>query len=131
MKKTPEDIIIFHKCAKNHDHIMLYCSVTNVIVIFQFGLFFDLLPPQQPKKSKFLKKIKKHLEISSFTKNYDQMMYGSWDMVCDRWTNGKSDIQSWVSHLKISSIHPIDSWDKADFRVAWPKRPHPYLTIPT
>ena len=91
LKTTPEDIIILHKCNKNHDH-MLYCSwdmvrdgcnyfsfwaifcpftsltaqkiitkktkimiicytvpeiwcVTDVIVIFHFGLFFALLPP--------------------------------------------------------------------------------------
>ena len=25
MKKTPRDVIILHKCTKNHDH-MLYCS---------------------------------------------------------------------------------------------------------
>ena len=50
------DIIILHKCNKNHDH-MLYCSweiycswVTDVIVIFHFGLFFALLPHWQPKK---------------------------------------------------------------------------------
>ena len=43
------DIIILHKCTKKHDH-MLYCSldiwcVTDVIVIFHFGLFFAFLPP--------------------------------------------------------------------------------------
>ena len=119
----------------------------TVIIISHFGLFVALLPPQQPKKSKLKKKMKKkHLKISSFyicvpkimirwctfpeiwcvtnviifhfgpffalfyphnspknqnfqkmkqatgditilhrhTKNYDQMVYGSWDMVCDR-----------------------------------------------
>ena len=38
------------------------------------------------------------------TKNYNQMMYGSWDMVrhgrTDKWTNGKSDTYRWVPHLK-------------------------------
>ena len=28
------------------------------------------------------------------TKNYDQMMYGSWDMVCDRWTDRRTD--GWI-----------------------------------
>ena len=45
-----------------------------------------------PKKSKFYKNEKKHMEISSFyiclPKNYDKMMYGFWDMVCNRWTDG-------------------------------------------
>ena len=25
------------------------------------------------------------------TKHYDQMLYGSWDMVCDRQTDGETD----------------------------------------
>ena len=58
LKKTPGDITIWHKCTKNHDH-MLYCSWNRVCdrltVIFHFGLFFTFLPPQQPKKSKFWK----------------------------------------------------------------------------
>ena len=32
----------------------IWC-VTDVIVIFRCGLFFALLPPQQPEKSKFKK----------------------------------------------------------------------------
>ena len=39
--------------------------VTNVIVIFHFGLFFALLPPSSPKNENF-KKWKKLLEITSF-----------------------------------------------------------------
>ena len=60
-KKTPWDIIILHKCIKNYDH-MLYCSwdVTDVIVIFHFGLFFSLYPPNSPKKQN-LKKMKKNI----------------------------------------------------------------------
>ena len=42
MKKALGDIIISHKCTKNHDH-MLHCSkiqcMIDVIFIFQFGLF--------------------------------------------------------------------------------------------
>ena len=65
MKKEPGDIIILHNCTKNHDH-MLYCSwqcrVTDVIVIFHFGLCFTLYPHSSPKNEKF-KKMKKTLEI--------------------------------------------------------------------
>ena len=39
--------------------------VTDVIVIFQFGLFFAILPPTS-SKSQNLKKMKKHLEMPSF-----------------------------------------------------------------
>ena len=28
------------------------------------------------------------------TKNCDQNMYGSWDMMCDRWTDGQTDRKS-------------------------------------
>ena len=48
MKKKPQDIIILHKCTTNHDHSYavpeIWC-MRDVIVIFHFGLFFDLLPP--------------------------------------------------------------------------------------
>ena len=78
MKKTPEDVIILHKCTKNHDH-MLYCSsdmCDNVIVIFHFGLFFALLP--EKLKFKKMKKTPKDIIILHMcTKNHDQMMYGS------------------------------------------------------
>ena len=73
--------------------------VTDVIFIFHSRLFFALLPPNNKKNQNLC------LEISSFytfNKNYDHMMYGSWDMVrdgwADGWTDGKSD--RWVSHLK-------------------------------
>ena len=46
--------------------------VTDVI-IFHFGLYFSLLPPNSPKNEKF-KTIKKHLEISSFNKNVPKIM---------------------------------------------------------
>ena len=57
MKKLFGDIIILHKFAKKHDH-MLYClwhtntvrCVTDVIFIFHFGLFLALLHPWWPKK---------------------------------------------------------------------------------
>ena len=55
--------------------IMIICfivpeiwHVTDVIVIFHFGLFSALLPPppSSPKNKNFKKKRKKHLEISPF-----------------------------------------------------------------
>ena len=47
MKKNPGDIIILHQCPKNHDHMLTVpekWNMTNVIVIFHFGLFYALLP---------------------------------------------------------------------------------------
>ena len=73
--------------------------IIDVIFIFHFGLCFALLPLQQPKKSKFKKMIKKAWIYHHFTllhQNYDQIIYGSWDMVHDvwieRWVDGKNDI---------------------------------------
>ena len=61
--------------------------VMDVIVISHFGLFFALLPPNSQKNQNF-EKVKKApgdiIILHICTKNYDQMMYGSWDMMCDR-----------------------------------------------
>ena len=61
-----------------------------------------LFYPANSPKNQNLKKWKKHPEISSFktcNTNYDQIMCGSWDMVCegctDGQTDGKSDISGW------------------------------------
>ena len=93
LKKTPGDIIILHKCTKNHDH-MLYCSWDmardGCNCYFSFWTIFCPFTSLKAQKIKILKKSKEDLEISSFymcTKNYDQMMYSSWDMVCDRRTD--------------------------------------------
>ena len=53
---------------------------------FSFGLFFILLPPSDPKNQNFEKR--KNLSgdiiiLHMCTRNYDQMMYSSWDMVRD------------------------------------------------
>ena len=102
-EKTPGDIIILHKCNKNHDH-MLYCSrdmahdTCNCYFSF-WAIFWPLF--------KKLKKMPGDIIIlHTFTKNYDWMMYGSWDMVrnrrTDRWTDGwkKWHIGVGVPHLK-------------------------------
>ena len=48
------------------------------------------------------------------TKNYNLMMYGSWDMVHDRGTDGKSDIYRWVPLLKKSIFRTVCNslWDE-------------------
>ena len=94
MKKAPKDIIILHKCTKNHDHL-LYCSwdmACGGCNFFHFGAFSDLLPPNSPKNSK-LKNMKEtsgdNIILHVCTKNYDHMMYGSWDTVEDGRTDGR------------------------------------------
>ena len=54
--------------------------VTDIIVIFYFGLFFALLKPLTAQKIKIKKKNEKKygdIILHICTKNYDQMMYGS------------------------------------------------------
>ena len=85
-KKIPGDVIILHKFTKI---MMIWYTVpeiwhvTDVIVIFHFGLFFALLP----KKWKFQKMKKTPGDIiilHKCIKNHDHMLYCSWDMTCDR-----------------------------------------------
>ena len=67
----------------------IWC-VTDVTVIFHFGLFFTLFPTNSPK-IKLLKKWKKYLEIASFYICAPKIMM-RWCMVpeiwctTDRWT---------------------------------------------
>ena len=90
MKKTPGDIIILHMCTKNYDQ-MMYASwdmVRDRCNYFSFWAIFCPFTPLTAQKIKILKKVKKMpgdiIILHMCTKNYDQMMYGSWDMVCDR-----------------------------------------------
>ena len=57
------------------------------VIIFHFESFFVLLPPNNPKNQKF-EKLKKTpgniIILHKCTINENHMMYGSWDMECDR-----------------------------------------------
>ena len=66
-KKAPGDIIILHKCTKNHDH-MLYCPWDMAPDTFNCFSFWEFFPftPLTAQKNKISKKWKKTLEISSF-----------------------------------------------------------------
>ena len=94
MKKTPGDIIISHKCKKNHDH-MLYFSwdmAHDNAIIFHFELFlpFYALTAQKIKISENEKNTCTII-LQMYSINYDYMMYSSWDMVHNRWTDGWTD----------------------------------------
>ena len=89
LKKDPRDIIILHKCAKNHNH-MLYCSLymaCNRFNYFSFCAIFNPFTSLTAWKIKIKKKLKKIpgdiIILHMYTKNYDQMMYSSWHKVCD------------------------------------------------
>ena len=78
-------------CTKNYDQ-MMYSSWDMVHdrcnCYFSFWAIFCPFMPLAAQKIKILKKWKKTpgdiIILHMCTKNYDQMMYGSWDMVCDR-----------------------------------------------
>ena len=99
LKKGHGDIIILHKCTKYHNH-MLYCSwdMAHDIYNFYFSFLtiFVLLPPLQPKKSKFEKNEIKPLEITSFYTYVPKIIItwctvpGIWCMT-DGWTDEQTD----------------------------------------
>ena len=75
-KKTPGDIIILHKCTKNHDP-MLHCSWDMVCdgckLFFILGHFLPFYP-LTAQKMKISKKWKKQLEMSSFYTSIPKIM---------------------------------------------------------
>ena len=107
-RKSARDIIILHKCTKNHDP-MLYCSWDIecdrcnfyfsfwAIICLHFQLLFALPPPSPfliTQKIKIKKKNeKKCLEISSFYTCVPKIMI-TWCTIpetwcaTDRWTDG-------------------------------------------
>ena len=89
MTKTPRDIIILHKCTKNHGHIYSISEIRRVMD-FHFGLFFAT--PLTTQKIKILKNWKKHLEISSFYIFVPKVMI-TWCSVPETWW-GRTDIAS-------------------------------------
>ena len=90
IKKTLWDIIILHKCTKNHDY-MLYCSWDMTChrcpCCFSFWAIFcpfTLLTAQKMKISKqWKKKCGDTIILHKCTKNHDYMLYCSWDMAYD------------------------------------------------
>ena len=83
MEKPSGDAIIFHKCSKNYDH-MVYCSWIiardRCNCYFYFGLFFALL---NENFEKMTKKSGDIIILQKCAENCDNMLYYSWDMVCD------------------------------------------------
>ena len=57
--------------------------VMDVILIFHFRPFF------------FLKTNGDIIILHLCTKNYDKMMYGSWDIACNGWTDRWTDTDRW------------------------------------
>ena len=100
--KKHGDIIILHRCTKNHDHMLYYfwdilCDRCSCYFSF-WAIFCPFTTPPSPltaQKITILKKWKKTpgdiIILHVCTRNYDQMMYGSWGMVQDRRTDRQTD----------------------------------------
>ena len=89
MTKASAEVIILHMCTKNHDHIMyaswdMECDRHNC----HFEPFFPFFAPLMPKIKIWKKRKKKTygdiIILHKCTINDNHMMYGSWDMECDR-----------------------------------------------
>ena len=90
MKKNPGNIIILHKCTKNHDQ-MLYCSWDMACVgcncDFSFWAICSSFTPLTAPQNRNLNKMKKTpadiIILHNCTKNYYHMLYCSWDIWCE------------------------------------------------
>ena len=89
----------FTDVYQNHYHMLYYSwdmARDGCNFYFSFWPNFSLLnPPNSPKNQNFLKNEKKMpgyiIILHICTKNYNYMIYGSWDMVRNGRTDGKSD----------------------------------------
>ena len=87
MKNMTGDIIILHKCTKNHHH-MLYCSWNmahdGCNCYFHIGLYFSLKTPLTAQKNENFKIMKNRSGditiLQKCTKNHDHKLHYSWDM---------------------------------------------------
>ena len=86
-EKNPADIIILHKCTKNHDY-MPYCSwdmaCDRCNCCFSFWAIFCPFTFLTAPKMKISKKWKNAWRYHHCTKNCEYRLYCSWDMAHDR-----------------------------------------------
>ena len=110
-KKHLEISPFYTKVPSNHDH-MLYCSWDMVCdrytFYFWFWSFLSLYTPNSPK-NKNLKKMKKThgyiIILHMYITNYDDMMFSSWDKVCNRRMNGWTDRwKKWHIEVELAKI---------------------------
>ena len=89
LRNTAGDIILLHLCTKNYNRIIsgsLVRSDTERIFL-SFSAIFLLLPHNDPKNQIFEKKKKLPEDIILLhmcTINVDHMIYGSWNIRCNR-----------------------------------------------
>ena len=132
-KKTPGDIIILHMCTKNHDPMVhlswnIVCDGCNYFSFWAISCPFTPLTAQKIKIFTKCKKLPGDIIIlHKCPKNYDQMMYGSWDMVHDscNWYFSFSAIFCIFTPLTAQKTQILKKWKKlleiSSFYICVPK----------
>ena len=130
MKKTPADIIMLHMYIKNYDQ-MMYSSwdmMHGRCIIL--GCFLPFYSPNSLKNQNFknMKKMSGDIIILHMcNKIYDRIMYGFWDMVCDRcnFYFSFSAVFCPFTHLTAQKIKILKKWKKyqeiTSFYISVPK----------
>ena len=84
---------------------MRYGAWQIYLLFFIWGYFLPFYPPNSPKNQNFKKMKQKPGDITILhmcTKNYDQVMYGSWDIARERRTAKQTDRQKkW--HIEVAA----------------------------
>ena len=105
MKNTFENIIILHKCTKNHDHMLYCCQVIAHDRCNGYFSFWAIFCPFTAQKIIISKKWKKHLEISSFYTSVPKIMTG-WCTVPE--SDGQTDRQKkWHTEVGAPPKKPL------------------------
>ena len=90
--------------------ITLHCywdtTMTDLIFVFHFGLILHFYAPNNPKNENFykMKTMFRYIILYMCTKNYDHMMYSSWDMVHKGWTDRWTVFSTINYLLKVSAL---------------------------
>ena len=119
---------MYHKC-RSYDIWFLKFKVRQTEIFVILGQFLPFQPPDNPENQIFkIKKIPGDIIILQIcTINGNLLMYGSWDMECDRqncqygpflpfyplWTQKIKILKKWKKYLKILSFykHKWQSYD--------------------
>ena len=106
--------------------LFLRYGMTNVIVIFHFGLFFALIPPYQPKKWKFHKNGKKPWRY-----HLTQVCQKSWSYAVLFLRHG--EWQMWLLFFILDYFLPFYPFFKSlknqNLKKKWKKRPEDIIIL--
>ena len=115
--KTARKVKILKKWKKCLQKSSFYMVRDRHNCYFSFWVIFCSFTSLTAQKIKILTKMKKMpgdiIILHMCTKNYDQMMYSSWDMVHNRWKDRCTDRQmdEWKWHIDLgTSSKKLEEW---------------------